>query len=95
MRKFGPKTVDHPSIGDPCPACKRPFTAGDFTVLIPLGPGMNPEQRQRAREGRPYNAVAIEVHWACATGEVHETAGDDVLEDMSAAERELEAMGRE
>jgi len=68
-RRFGPKAPDHPSVGRPCAACDQPLQAGDFTVLVPLGPGADPEHRQRAREGRYYNAVAIEVHWACATGE--------------------------
>lgn len=65
-RKFGPKEKDHPSVGRDCPACHEPFKAGDFTALIPLGPGNDEEQRERAREGRPYNAVAVEVHWECA-----------------------------
>jgi len=69
MRKFGPKSADHPSIAEPCPACREPFKAGDFTTLVVLGPGDDPEAQERAREGRPYNAVASEVHWTCATGE--------------------------
>lgn len=67
---FGPKDPDHPSVGEPCPACGERFTAGDHTTLIPLGPGEDPEEREKARTGRPYNGVAIEVHWSCATGEV-------------------------
>ena len=69
LRKCGPKTTDHPSVGNPCPACHEPFAAGDYTTLIVLGPGSDPEARERAREGRVYNAVATEVHWVCATGE--------------------------
>lgn len=69
MRKFGPKSVDHPSVGDVCPACKIPFKKGDYTTLVALGPGDDPEAQTRAREGRPYNAVAIEVHYACAGGD--------------------------
>lgn len=68
-RRFGPKAADHPSVGRPCAACQEPFTEGDFTTLILIGPGNNPESRRRAREGQAYNAVAIEVHWACVTGE--------------------------
>lgn len=70
LRKFGPKTADHPSIGRECPGCHIPFAQGDFTTLIPLGPGGDEEAQKRAREGRPYNAVALEVHWSCVTGEV-------------------------
>jgi len=69
-RKIGPKTADHPSVGKPCPVCQEPFAAGDWTVLVPLGPGNDPEEQAKARAGRFYIAVAIEVHWACATGEV-------------------------
>lgn len=68
-RKFGPKSADHPSIGAPCGACRQPFAAGDFTTLIALGPGADSEAQEARRNGRAYNAVAIEVHWACATGE--------------------------
>jgi len=69
LRKFGPKKSGHPSIGIDCPACRKPFRAGDVTTLIALGPGDDPEAQQRAREGRVYNAVAQEVHWTCATGD--------------------------
>lgn len=69
-RKFGPKAADHPSVGTNCHACGAQFEEGDYTGLVMLGPGIDPEARQRAREGRPYNAVAEEVHWACMTGEV-------------------------
>jgi hypothetical protein len=65
-RKFGPKSEDHPSIGNKCPACHVPFKAGDFTALIALGPGDDAETQERALAGRPYNAVAVEIHWACA-----------------------------
>jgi len=68
MRKFGPKTKDHPSIGKPCPACGKPFIEGDYTTLITLGPGDDPEEQRKAAEGRPYNAVASEVHYSCAGG---------------------------
>jgi hypothetical protein len=68
LRRFGPKTLDHPSIGKECPACHVAFKAGDYTTLIALGPGDDPREQKRHREGRPYNAVAQEVHYACATG---------------------------
>lgn len=65
-RKFGPKSADHPSIGELCPACKKPFAPGDYTTLIALGPGDDPDAQARARAGRAYNAVAVKVHWDCA-----------------------------
>ena len=67
-RKFGPKEKTHPSIGTPCPACKVTFKEGDYTTLIALGPGDDPEAQERERQGKPYNAVAVEVHYKCAFG---------------------------
>ena len=75
LRKFGPKESGDRSTGRPCPACDENFEVGDFTTLIPLGPGSGREAQKRCREGRPYNAVAKEVHWACATGEVEDVEG--------------------
>jgi hypothetical protein len=68
-RRFGPKTSDHPSVGQPCAACKQAFAEGDYTTLVLIGPGDDEDARQRALDGRPYNAVAVEAHWACVTGE--------------------------
>ena len=68
MRAFGPKKTNDYSVGKPCPACCLPFKVGDYTVLIPLGPGGDPEAQKLAREGRSYNAVSVEVHYKCATG---------------------------
>ncbi|HEC66774.1 MAG TPA: hypothetical protein ENI23_15980 [bacterium] len=65
-RMFGPKQKDHPSVNDLCQGCGKPFKVGDYTTLITIGPGDDPEEQQKAREGRPYNAVAIEVHFDCA-----------------------------
>ena len=61
---FGPKKAGHPSVGQPCPVCRKPFAAGDYTTLVPLGPDSE-EERARRDAGRPYNAVAVEVHAAC------------------------------
>lgn len=75
IRMYGPKGIDHPTVGVPCAACALPFAPGDYTTLIPLGPGAEPEERLKARNGAYYNAVAVEVHWACATGrEVRDAA---------------------
>jgi hypothetical protein len=71
QRKMGPLTADHPLLDGPevCPPCHQPFVAGDYVTLIPLGPGDDPEERAKAAVGRPYNAVASVVHWACPTGD--------------------------
>lgn len=66
MRKFGPKKADHPGIGIECQACHVPFAEGDYTTLVVLGPGDDEESRERRDQGRPYNAVAIEIHWECS-----------------------------
>lgn len=68
QQAFGPKRADHPGVGQPCPACKAPFAAGDYTTLVTLGPGDDDEARGRAVAGRAYNAVALEVHFACVVG---------------------------
>jgi hypothetical protein len=68
-RRFGPKSADHPSIGIRCPACRIPFADGDYTTLVALGPGGDTDARDCAARGLAYNAVAIEVHFACAYGE--------------------------
>lgn len=73
--RCGPKKPDHPSVGRECPACHEPFAAGDYTVLLPLGPGADPDAQQRARAGRPYNAPALELHWTCATGQEADDRG--------------------
>jgi hypothetical protein len=64
--KFGPKSADHPGIGTPCPACQTPFVAGDYTTLVAHVARNDPEERREL----VHNVVAVEVHWACATGEV-------------------------
>lgn len=68
-RRFGPKAADHPGVGEKCPACHVPFAAGDYTTLVPLGPGGDEEARERRDAGRVYNAIALEVHWDCAASE--------------------------
>lgn len=62
-------------MGKKCPACNRQFGAGDYTTIIALGPGDDEKEQRKAATGRPYNAVAVEVHWTCATGEPAEEEG--------------------
>jgi hypothetical protein len=70
-RKMGPLAEDHWLVGGPCSACQASFKVGDYCTLIALGPGDDPEARARAAAGRPYNAVALPVHWECAVGAEH------------------------
>lgn len=69
MRRMGPLKENHPLVKDQCHACQRPFEVGQYVTLVPLGPGENAEARRKAREGKHFNAIAVPVHWACATGE--------------------------
>lgn len=69
MRKFGPKTADHPSVGLICMLCDEPFLANEYTTLIVSEPA-NDEEAAKKAAGRAYNAKADEVHWNCA--KVHE-----------------------
>jgi len=70
QRRFGPKDESFDgSTVPPCSACGVEFKAGDYSTLVKLGPGDDSKARERLRQGKPYIAVAVEVHWACATGE--------------------------
>ena len=64
VRWFGPKKEDHPSVGELCPVCHEPFKAGDYTMLVAIGTD-NEEDKAKAKSGRVYNAVALEVHFDC------------------------------
>lgn len=66
---FGPKPIDHPSIGFPCGICGHQFIPGDMTLLGPEGPDPDDEEMvERARVGRVFNAIAKELHVECAMG---------------------------
>ena len=56
--------------GDECRACHKAFQIGDEVVLCMLGPGDDKEERTKRDAGRPYAAVAIVIHWDCASLEV-------------------------
>jgi hypothetical protein len=64
MRRFGPLPEGYAAIGDPCPACGRPFAAGDYVALIPTAPA-DPEEAARAEAGLEYTSEAALVHWEC------------------------------
>jgi hypothetical protein len=66
MRRFGPKHEDHPSVGEPCPVCRIAFRAGDYTALE-MTHAADPDEARKAQAGRPFTAVAVEVHWDCRT----------------------------
>jgi hypothetical protein len=81
MRPFGPRPAD--AAKKICLACDLLLMEGDYTTLIPLGPGANEEAQKACVDGRPYNAVAVEVHYQCATGL-----------DWNQCLKELEAIGK-
>lgn len=62
LRRFGPKSADHPSVGERCPSCGRPFEAGDYTTLVAMAPADEVEAA-KMRAGQAYIAVAAEVCW--------------------------------
>lgn len=76
-RPFDPLQPDHHMVtsGLTCPACQKPFLVGQRPTLVAIGPGEDEEERQRAREGRPYNAIAVPAHWACVSGENDQPPG--------------------
>jgi hypothetical protein len=51
-----------------CPACDERFKADDHITLVAIGPGADPDNRRKCREGRPYIAVSVPAHYACVTG---------------------------
>jgi hypothetical protein len=67
--QFGPQPITSSEIGEPCLACGGTLDPGDMVAVRPLGPGSNPQARANARAGLPFEAVTIELHWACATGD--------------------------
>jgi len=71
IHKYSPLPSDHPLVkdGTKCPGCDAAFQTGDVTTLIAIGPGSDDVERRRARDGKPYNAIAIPAHYACVTGE--------------------------
>ena len=66
VERRGPLTADHWLCEEECRACHKPFVAGQYVALLSLGPGDDEEEREKCREGLPYNAVAIAVHWDCS-----------------------------
>lgn len=67
-RPFGPVSDEEFQRYQDCPACNQRVAVGDHYVLVTIGPGDDPEEQQKARRGRAYNAVAVIAHLACATG---------------------------
>jgi len=50
---------------DDCPACDQPF--GDESIAtVHIGPGPNPDDQVKAREGRWHTGAAVIIHAACA-----------------------------
>lgn len=65
---FGPLGPDHPLVGQLCLGCDLPFSEGEYGYLLPIGPGGDLEERERARTGRAYNARSVPLHVACVAG---------------------------
>lgn len=68
LEAAGPMKAEHALVGIPCPACDKLFKIGDHTALIKIGPGGSEVERRACRENRWYNAIYVQVHWECATG---------------------------
>jgi len=61
--------IEARDIGETCPACGQQIRAGQMVAVLILGPGADPDARAKARAGEAYDAAAIDVHWACRTGD--------------------------
>lgn len=71
LRKSEPLLSGHPHLTPPvsrCAACQAFLEQGDVFTLIPLGPGPDKEHQKLCSDQRSYHAVAVPVHWTCATG---------------------------
>jgi hypothetical protein len=64
-----PSPVSESEIGVPCPACQVPLAQGDMVAVLILGPGADPAARAACLAGQDYQGVAVELHWACRTGD--------------------------
>jgi len=65
-RKFSPLEKDHPLVEDKdkCKVCEEVFKEGDIVTLMPIGV-CGEENREKAKQGKYYNAVSIPIHWDC------------------------------
>lgn len=71
-----PTDVSESEIGEPCPACGALLEQGDKVAVLILGPGADPAARAAFLAGQQGTVVAVELHWACRTGDTsYETPG--------------------
>jgi len=71
LRKSEPLPSGHPYLSVPvsrCAACQEFLKQGDVYTLVALGPGLDKEQQDKCRQQFAYSAIAVPVHWTCATG---------------------------
>lgn len=71
---LGPKRADHPTVGCVCLACGQMFREGDYTTMIALGPGSDPQAKLAMLAGSNYIAQGLELHYTCVTGLLPEDA---------------------
>jgi hypothetical protein len=64
-----PTPVSQSEIGEPCPACGVLLADGDQVAVVVFGPGADPAARAACLAGEDYAGVAVELHWACRTGD--------------------------
>lgn len=81
MRAFGPKTADHPGVGETCPICGHVFQEGDYTTLVARAPASE-EEAEKRRAGRAYTARADEVCWEHAAA-IGFMTGEEVVEPLT------------
>jgi hypothetical protein len=68
MRQMGPLNEQHPLVRNDsttCAACHEAFLAGDYVTLVMVGTGRDRDAQEKRDSGRPYNGVALPVHWEC------------------------------
>lgn len=71
LTKSDPLRSGHPLLTAPvsrCAACQVFLAEGDEITMMPLGPGPDKQQRELCADSLSYQAVAVPLHWTCATG---------------------------
>jgi hypothetical protein len=65
-KKYPPLLYNHPLVEDKdkCKVCGEVFKEGDIVTLMPIGV-CGEENREKAKQGKYYNAVSIPIHWDC------------------------------
>lgn len=66
--EYGQLAEGDSPLGNICPGCQQALEIGDKPAMVAIGPGLDPDARKAAREGRGYQGVAVVCHEECVHG---------------------------